>query len=311
MDSKNHLFNDETIDGMPDGWLPMDKKYELTEEDNKDGTKELLFDARDVAAKALGNLLSELGVEEKYFRHIYKMPIGLHNNPEESSEGGEKPKAAFYDPGKYGIAIWRYDDDLMDYKEAVADLKDGYDDSEEEMKLAQSRLALSMTHEMLHSILTMKMNNRFLNIGDYLGGEGLEENMTEVLSVIAVKSDKDGENYLDTAHKFEEYANNSRLPSLGLFSKIIQRMDKDLLVWFLTSAQSGDLLKHNRIKDCFGDQYDTFLRNTNFLYEIETNDEGPKSETIEIFGQRLKRDEAMVAQRIIINETDEIINKKL
>ena len=55
----------------------MAEEYQLTDEDEKNGLKELLYDARDTAAKAVGNLLSSIGVDEKYFHHIYNIPIPL------------------------------------------------------------------------------------------------------------------------------------------------------------------------------------------------------------------------------------------
>lgn len=237
---------------IPAGWARMDDEYELVEEDEKNGLKDFLYGARNVAANAVSNLFSELGIDSEQFKYLYKIPIGL----EEKSD-----MAGIYEPGCYGIVIGRNSKEIEEFS-------DGKTNKEK----LQKRLASSITHEMIHSFQTVLLpDDKYGTVGDAVMGwkEGLEEGMAEALGSIAMKMSIKGCGLIETAQDLEDYCAENDMPATQMSARLIRKMKPEQLRWYLTCGKTGEAKSNNQIKKMFNASYDNFCRNMVSLYDDE------------------------------------------
>lgn len=232
----------------------MADEYGLTNEDEKNGLKDFLYGARDTAADAVGNLFSELGIDNKQFEYIYKMPMGLE-------EGSDIPGA--YDPGIYGIIVGRESENVEDFLD---------DDGTEQTKI-QNRLAATVTHELVHSFQTVPspfLEDSFDTVGNtVMGWTGLEEGMAEALGNIAVKKQLKNWGLEETAKNLEDVCAERDMPATQMSARLIRKMKPEQLSWYLTCGQTGEAKSNNKIKKAFGPSYEAFCQNMINLHDYE------------------------------------------
>ncbi len=232
----------------------MAEEYAMTDEDKESGLESFLYEARDTAAKAVGNLFSEIGIDSNQFQFIEEIPIGL----EEDSD-----MAGVYDPGIYGIVVGRDSDEIEEF----------YDSEGDERQKVRNRLSVSLAHEMIHSIQTTPSNyleDGYDTVGNtVMGWKGLEEGMAEALGNIAMKMYLKNTNLKETAQDLEEACAKRDMPATQLAAKLIDKMGTDTLKWYIICAQTGEYRSNNQIQQLFGSSYNTFCKNMTVLYDCE------------------------------------------
>ena len=247
---------------MPDGWIKMADEDDLTESDKANGLAEKLYEARDTAADAVGNLLSEIGVDRDYYRHIYKIPIGLETDSDE-------PGA--YDPGIYGIIIGRETDEII----ALSSTEHYKSDTAEKV---QKRLAATIAHEMIHAIQVVKFPEGSIlehgNLSNAVRGYGgLEEGMAEALGQIAMYKQTNGGSINEAAQALEDFCAEHDAPATQMSAKLIKSASPALLSWYIKCAQTREYTENkNMLKRVLGASYDDFLEGMDTLYDYEIGD---------------------------------------
>ena len=245
---------------MPDSWVPMADEYTPTDEDSRTGLIKFLYEARDTAAKAVGNLFSSVGAETD--KYIYDMPIGIE---EDSDVSGA------YDPGVYGIVVGRDSEDVLEFQESNG----------ENIRL-RNRVATTMAHEMIHAEQTVPADfpvESFDTVGNtMMGWYGLEESMTEALGNIAMNMQVNNQSLEESARKLEERCMNTTMPATQMAAKLIQKMGPELLKWYLTCAKDENRKSDNKLESTLGDRYRIFLQNMTKLYEHEIDEDVDESD---------------------------------
>lgn len=281
---------------LPHGWYAMPEECEIEEGKLKDA----LYESRDLAAQAVGNLFSKIGVGIGIYDHIYKIPVGLMQNNKEPDDAGD------YLPGVYAVFCGEKSDDVCDLNDLL-----GYGDSldEEDIARLKRRIAGTMAHEMVHSVQTVSnvFNNfipdglAFVNLGGDRGAipdwEGLTEGMAEALGFIAMNMYLKNMELSVASEALEEECRKRQAPATQLSARMVRKMDPELLKWYLTCAQTGSYKGENKLQGALGSDYTVFLKNLNRLYEIEVSEQPMKPSDVEITQQMEKIIDEKMAQQ--------------
>lgn len=254
---------------MPPHWARMAPEYEPTQADIGNGMVETLETARDTAYDTVDNLMQKFNVPSRYYDFMARMPIGL----DKTENSGECM------PGNFGIIIGRDSPELYNW-----DWQD-----EEEREHTGKKVAGSITHEMMHTVQALVSEDGLpstigplmaLNLYQvaqppeslrqtiYDGWDGVEEGMTEALSMIARKIRRHPMGVDEAAADFEDFCAEHDAPATQVGAHIIRRFSPDDIRWYLTAAQSGDY-RNDRFAFIFGRDYFKFLGNMDQLYKYE------------------------------------------
>lgn len=256
---------------MPRGWRHISDKYAPSDEDKQNGLTEFLYDTRNTAAKAIGDLFFKVGLKPEQYSYIYGMQIGID---EESDAPG-----AYY-PGLYGIIVGRYSDEIFNF----------VDSDQEERQKIKNNLAATMAHELIHSIQTVRLTlpkDGFATIGDVMAGwkDGLDEGMAEAFGYIAIEIYNNESSIEEAAQKLEKFCVTADAPATQMSARIIHKMKPELLSWYLGCAQTEEYKTKNPLQEAFGDSYNPFLKNMVRLYSYENNNDIDEDELKGLVGQ--------------------------
>jgi len=285
----NDVVGEAEKSPLPHGWDAMPEGYEIGDGRLKDA----LYESRDIAARAVANLFSEIGVEKELYGHVYDMPVGLIDDPDYIKDAGS------YDPGIYAIMLGKESKDVCELGGLLSSETFSEEDFAEKVK---RRIADSMAHEMVHSVQTVPdcygIDGFFGTIGDtMMGWHGLEEGMTEALGNIAMKMHLKNMSLSAVSEDLEERCKKEQMPATQLSARMVRKMSPELLKWYLSCAQTGSYKGENKLQSALDGDYAVFLKNLNRLYKIEVEDQQMEPSDTKIIQQMEKIIDEKMAQQ--------------
>lgn len=232
--------------------------------DRECGLVDFLDKSRDIAAEAVGNFFTEIGIDKNNYRYLKDIPIGLEEEKDYTS----------YPVGLFGILVGRDSDEI-----------EGFYTGDKERN--QKYLAMSFAHEMIHVIQTVPSSineDGMVTIGNKLvGWGGIEEGMAEALGRMAMSMHYKGFNREEAANDLEKRCReNNVMPATRMSARLIGKMSDESLAEYLTIAQTGNYSNNNNIlRKVLGEEYGDFLKKMELLYyEFEEKDRVPNQSLI-------------------------------
>ena len=259
-----------------ESWTHLAEEYDFSEEDKANGLEKFLYESKNIAAKAAGNLFFEVGLKPQDYQYVIDTPLGL----DRESDAPEK-----YYPGEYGIVVGRKSKQVEAFLEG--------NDSEK----LKNTLAVTFVHEIVHMMLTDKItyipDGPFGTVGNtVIGWYSFEESMAEAIGMIAIEKQLKDLGLDEAAKDRETVCADHDMPATQIATRLINKAGPGFLKWFLTCAQTGECHTNNIVEKAFGPDYKLFLENTKKLLSYEEE----------------KLDLTDAQKELLVNQTTQIID---